>query len=466
MAVVGFLNKETEICVSSGSQFLQCDCNCGSRNGMEKESYLKELLKELPDAHYCLLKYLCQFLIKVAEHRIDNSMNLCNLATVFGLNGFQGWVSEELLPLSCPLVGMHLPGLASECALSRCLGWLGATPSGSLEAPRQSVWRPPCGATDGPPPPTDGVSGARTRSRPPEKNSWPSRSLGVSCLFRGRAPRGREGSALYCTHTRQRNPRRPAFRTRAGFGHPQPSVRPSTHSPEYATSLSSEGPVPRAAESPCSCSTYYSREDRACGRASQPTNSGTKLPSSARKLFPLQGRGTFRARVSKEAEREEERYTTGNATAFLQRTKKLKGEHRSTRREDPNRVDHRGGDVFGGRWTDTNIPDWTLLNPARDSAEPVLTTSSLFKPYRLHLTRSLHLRDRDWHQVTLNPKELKDWPLAKEGFEPQEDKIQKMPPWKYLGLEIGKRTIVPQKVDIRTDVRTLADAHQLCGALN
>ncbi|RLW00854.1 hypothetical protein DV515_00008465, partial [Chloebia gouldiae] len=59
-----------------------------SRNDMQKESYLKELLKELPDAHYCLLKYLCQFLIKVAEHHVENRMNLCNLATVFGPNCF------------------------------------------------------------------------------------------------------------------------------------------------------------------------------------------------------------------------------------------------------------------------------------------------------------------------------------------------------------------------------------------
>ncbi|KFW85892.1 Protein FAM13A, partial [Manacus vitellinus] len=60
-----------------------------TRNDMQKESYLKELLKELPEAHYCLLKYLCQFLIKVAEHHVENRMNLCNLATVFGPNCFQ-----------------------------------------------------------------------------------------------------------------------------------------------------------------------------------------------------------------------------------------------------------------------------------------------------------------------------------------------------------------------------------------
>ncbi|KAM4780823.1 protein FAM13A isoform 6-T6 [Cyanocitta cristata] len=73
-----------------------------SRNDMQKESYLKELLKELPDAHYCLLKYLCQFLIKVAEHHVENRMNLCNLATVFGPNcfhvpsGFEGIKEQEI----------------------------------------------------------------------------------------------------------------------------------------------------------------------------------------------------------------------------------------------------------------------------------------------------------------------------------------------------------------------------------
>ncbi|XP_039566374.1 protein FAM13A isoform X1 [Passer montanus] len=73
-----------------------------SRNDMQKESYLKELLKELPDVHYCLLKYLCQFLVKVAEHHVENKMNLCNLATVFGPNcfhvpsGFEGMKELEI----------------------------------------------------------------------------------------------------------------------------------------------------------------------------------------------------------------------------------------------------------------------------------------------------------------------------------------------------------------------------------
>ncbi|TRZ17283.1 hypothetical protein HGM15179_009816 [Zosterops borbonicus] len=56
--------------------------------------------------------------------------------------------------------------------------------------------------------------------------------------------------------------------------------------------------------------------------------------------------------------------------------------------------------------------------------------------------------------------------LVAAGFELQESKIQKMPPWKYLGLEMGWQTIVPQKLAIKTEIKTLADVHQLCGALN
>ncbi|XP_058280136.1 uncharacterized protein LOC131378769 [Hirundo rustica] len=43
--------------------------------------------------------------------------------------------------------------------------------------------------------------------------------------------------------------------------------------------------------------------------------------------------------------------------------------------------------------------------------------------------------------------------LVAAGFELQEEKVQRMPPWKYLGLEIGRRTIVPQKLAIRTKGR-------------
>ncbi|RMC19433.1 hypothetical protein DUI87_04044 [Hirundo rustica rustica] len=56
--------------------------------------------------------------------------------------------------------------------------------------------------------------------------------------------------------------------------------------------------------------------------------------------------------------------------------------------------------------------------------------------------------------------------LVAAGFKLQEEKIQRMPPWKYLGLEISKRTTVPQKLAVKNNIKTLADVQQLCGSLN
>ncbi|TRZ07748.1 hypothetical protein HGM15179_019361, partial [Zosterops borbonicus] len=56
--------------------------------------------------------------------------------------------------------------------------------------------------------------------------------------------------------------------------------------------------------------------------------------------------------------------------------------------------------------------------------------------------------------------------LNKVGAGDQEDKVQRMPPWKYLGLEITARTVVPQKLEIQCNLKTLADLHSLCGSLN
>ncbi|RMC21764.1 hypothetical protein DUI87_02633 [Hirundo rustica rustica] len=47
-----------------------------------------------------------------------------------------------------------------------------------------------------------------------------------------------------------------------------------------------------------------------------------------------------------------------------------------------------------------------------------------------------------------------------------EDKVQRMPPWKYLRLQITARTIVLQKLEIECNPKTLANLHSLCGSLN
>ncbi|RMC09689.1 hypothetical protein DUI87_13475 [Hirundo rustica rustica] len=124
-----------------------------------------------------------------------------------------------------------------------------------------------------------------------------------------------------------------------------------------------------------------------------------------------------------------------------------------------------------------------------------------FRYVRLQLTEGLHLKDDNWNFVSVDNSEQGTWPRVKGKivaqiiptwehleedniptacpvhnitevkpqvgwFELQEDKVQRMPPWRYLGLEIGKRTIVPQKLEIKAKIQTLADVHQLCGALN
>ncbi|NXG67680.1 POK18 protein, partial [Hemiprocne comata] len=39
-------------------------------------------------------------------------------------------------------------------------------------------------------------------------------------------------------------------------------------------------------------------------------------------------------------------------------------------------------------------------------------------------------------------------------------------PWKYLGWQITKSHIIPQKLQIRTEIKTLNDVQKLVGDLN
>ncbi|XP_053559399.1 protein FAM13A isoform X2 [Bombina bombina] len=55
----------------------------------QRKHKLKDLIKELPDTHYSLLKYLCHFLTQVVDHQGENKMSIYNLATVFGPSCFQ-----------------------------------------------------------------------------------------------------------------------------------------------------------------------------------------------------------------------------------------------------------------------------------------------------------------------------------------------------------------------------------------
>ncbi|NWU26674.1 POK8 protein, partial [Dyaphorophyia castanea] len=55
--------------------------------------------------------------------------------------------------------------------------------------------------------------------------------------------------------------------------------------------------------------------------------------------------------------------------------------------------------------------------------------------------------------------------LTSAGFEINQEKIQRLAPWKYLGLLISEKTISPQKLEILENPETLRDIHQLCGQL-
>ncbi|NWT53525.1 POK11 protein, partial [Erythrocercus mccallii] len=56
--------------------------------------------------------------------------------------------------------------------------------------------------------------------------------------------------------------------------------------------------------------------------------------------------------------------------------------------------------------------------------------------------------------------------LTSAGFQLQKDKLQKVPPWRYLGLKITEWTVVPQKLETKDDPKTLADLYSQCGSLN
>ncbi|RMC20596.1 hypothetical protein DUI87_01448 [Hirundo rustica rustica] len=64
------------------------------------------------------------------------------------------------------------------------------------------------------------------------------------------------------------------------------------------------------------------------------------------------------------------------------------------------------------------------------------------------------------------PQGMKNSPSVCQWVRVSGGKIQRIPPWKYLGLEIEKQTIVPQKLVVKNNIRTLADVQQLCGSLN
>ncbi|XP_041125058.1 protein FAM13C-like isoform X2 [Polyodon spathula] len=56
----------------------------GNKDKAELNQHLKQLLGDLPQEHYSVLRYLCNFLQRVATHSQSNQMTMENLAVVFG----------------------------------------------------------------------------------------------------------------------------------------------------------------------------------------------------------------------------------------------------------------------------------------------------------------------------------------------------------------------------------------------
>ncbi|RMC20096.1 hypothetical protein DUI87_00974 [Hirundo rustica rustica] len=71
-----------------------------------------------------------------------------------------------------------------------------------------------------------------------------------------------------------------------------------------------------------------------------------------------------------------------------------------------------------------------------------------------------------WTEVVGEDKPIMGCNLTCRTDHLHEDKVQRVPPWKYLGLEITLQTVVPQKLELKSDPKTLADLHSLCGSLN
>ncbi|NXQ32121.1 POK18 protein, partial [Alaudala cheleensis] len=52
------------------------------------------------------------------------------------------------------------------------------------------------------------------------------------------------------------------------------------------------------------------------------------------------------------------------------------------------------------------------------------------------------------------------------GFTVSQEKIQQLPPWKYLGHKISEQTITPQRLQLRDNPKTLSEMQQLVGTIS
>ncbi|KXJ12172.1 Protein FAM13A [Exaiptasia diaphana] len=94
MAVAGLLKQylrdlpRPPIPQSLTQDFIKIHTNYGDDNKASLDE-LKRLLAKLPELNYHLLKYLCNFLVRVSEYEENNKMSSMALAIVFGPNLFR-----------------------------------------------------------------------------------------------------------------------------------------------------------------------------------------------------------------------------------------------------------------------------------------------------------------------------------------------------------------------------------------
>ncbi|NXM46204.1 POK8 protein, partial [Gymnorhina tibicen] len=99
--------------------------------------------------------------------------------------------------------------------------------------------------------------------------------------------------------------------------------------------------------------------------------------------------------------------------------------------------------------------------------------AKVLSPIRKLAARAIILHYMDDVLVCAPNSEYLDWTLRQviqalesEGFEIQSEKVQRVSPWRYLGMKISEQTVVPQAIKINDNPKTLRDLHQLCGSIN
>ncbi|KFQ17998.1 hypothetical protein N331_01925, partial [Merops nubicus] len=83
----------------------------------------------------------------------------------------------------------------------------------------------------------------------------------------------------------------------------------------------------------------------------------------------------------------------------------------------------------------------------------------------LHYMDDILVAAEDPASLQVAPKDVIS-AVQDAGFTFAKEKIQQLPPWKYLGYKITEQTITPQALRLRSNPKTLNDMQQLLGTIN